>query len=73
MYSPLASTQRFIRIFIKKKNEHDNTLNIKKKIDIASNFDFAFLIWGEFAVFQCMDCLFVSGSYWKIHLSSQVH
>ena len=71
MYSPLASTQRFIRIFTKKK-EHDNVLNIKKTINIALNFDFAFLIRGEFAVFQCMGCLFVFGSYWKIYLSSHV-
>ena len=75
MYSPLASTQRFIRIFTKNK-EHNNTLNMKKEQLalpwILILLYFAFLIRGEFAVFQCRDCLFVSGSHWKIHLSSQV-
>ena len=38
MYSPLASTQRFIRIFVKKK-KHDNTQ--EKTINITLNFDFS--------------------------------
>ena len=38
-------------------------------------FDFdrcAFLGLGDFAVFHCMLCLFVSGSYWKTQVSSSV-
>ena len=38
-------------------------------------FDFdirAFLGRGDLAVFHCMLCFFVSGSYWKAHVSSSV-
>jgi hypothetical protein len=47
----------------------------KKTIIIAFTFDLlilAFFILGEVGVFQCVDCLFVSGSYRKIHVSSHV-
>ena len=47
----------------------------KKTINIALNFDLdilAFLILGDSVVFQCIDYRFVSTSYWKIHVSSQV-
>ena len=37
------------------------------------NFDMcAFLGLGDSAVFNCMLCLFISGSYWKTHVSSPV-
>lgn len=32
----------------------------------------AFLILVEVGVFQCIDCLFVSGSYWKVQVSLHV-
>lgn len=47
---------------------HNDSSDVKKK----STFNQAFFILGDPCFFQCMDCLFVSGSYWKIHVSSHV-
>jgi len=32
----------------------------------------AFFFLGDWGLFQCMDCLLVSGSYWKIQVSSHI-
>ena len=51
----------------------NHTILIKKAISMTLIFDFnmrAFLGLGDSAVFDCMLCLFVSGSYWKTQVSS---
>ena len=48
---------------------------MKNAISMTLIFDFdmcAFLGLGDSAVFHCMLCLFVSGSYWKTQISSPV-
>ena len=48
---------------------------MKKVISMTLIFDFnmcSFLVLGDSAVFHCMLCLFVSGSYWKTQVLSPV-
>jgi len=53
----------------------DNPPDIEKTIIIALNLDLLmrtfFFLW-DWGLSQCMDCLLVSGSYWKIQFSSHV-
>ena len=55
---------------------HNNTPNVKKGQlalpSVLTCSSLLFFILGDVGDFQCIDCLFFWGSYWKIHVSSHV-
>ena len=61
--------------FYNKPNWQSDLQAPKKTIIIVLNLDLlmrAFFFLGDWGLFQCMDYLLVSGSYWEIEVSSHV-
>ena len=60
--SPQAPTQQLQHTECKKRRK---TINITFRFDLLI---LAFFVIRDAGDFQCIDCLFVSGLYWKIHV-----